>query len=70
MQKGECKLISSNLNNLHFSSLKKELAKSPVEDAIIDGEIVCLEMPRALASSINCSVAKPSASFVLSTCYG
>ena len=43
IQKGECKLISRNLNNLRFSSLKKELAKLPAEDAIIDGEIVCLD---------------------------
>ena len=39
MQNGECKLISRNLNN----SLKKELAKLPVGNAIIDGEIVCLD---------------------------
>src|SRR6516162_7818361 len=64
MQNGECKLISRNLNNLRFNSLKKELAKLPVENAIIDGEIVCLDA-RALASSINCSVAKPSPSFTL-----
>ena len=43
MQNGECKLISRNLNNLRFTSLKKGLAKLPVEDAIIDGEIVCLD---------------------------
>jgi bifunctional non-homologous end joining protein LigD len=43
IQKGECKLISRNLHNLRFSSLKKELAKLPVADAIIDGEIVCLD---------------------------
>ena len=43
MQNGECKLISRNLNNLRFNSLKKELAKLPVGNAIIDGEIVCLD---------------------------
>ena len=41
MQNGECKLISRNLNNLRFNSLKKGLAKLSVENAIIDGEIVC-----------------------------
>ena len=43
VQKGECKLISRNLNNLRFNSLKRALAKLPVENTIIDGEIVCLD---------------------------
>ena len=43
IQNGECKLISRNLNNLRFNSLKKVLAGLPVQDAIIDGEIICLD---------------------------
>jgi bifunctional non-homologous end joining protein LigD len=42
-QNGECKLISRNLRTLRFSSLANTLAKLPVENAIIDGEIVCLD---------------------------
>jgi len=40
---GECKLISRNLKNLPFQSLKSALAKLPVQSAILDGEIVCLD---------------------------
>jgi bifunctional non-homologous end joining protein LigD len=36
-------VVSRNLKQLRFDSLKKALAKLPVEDAIIDGEIVCLD---------------------------
>jgi len=43
LQNGECKLISRNQNNLRFESLKRSLAKLPVESAIMDGEIVCLD---------------------------
>lgn len=43
LQNGECKLISCNLNNLRFTSLKKSLAELPVKNAILDGEIVCLD---------------------------
>ena len=43
IQNGECKLISRNLNNLLFNSLKRALAKLPVQNAIMDGEIVCLD---------------------------
>jgi bifunctional non-homologous end joining protein LigD len=39
IQNGECKLISRNLNNLLFNSLKRALAKLPVQNAIMDGEI-------------------------------
>jgi len=39
----ECKLISRNLKNLPFQSLKSALAKLPVQSAILDGEIVCLD---------------------------
>ena len=40
---GECKILSRNLNHLRFTSLKKALAKLPVQNAILDGEIVCLD---------------------------
>ncbi len=41
---GECKLISRNLNRFKsFESLKKSLDKLPVQNAILDGEIVCLD---------------------------
>lgn len=43
IQNGECKLISRNQNALRFNSLKKILAALPVQDAIIDGEICCLD---------------------------
>lgn len=43
LQNGECKLVSRNLKNLRFESLKRALAKLPVKNAILDGEIVCLD---------------------------
>jgi bifunctional non-homologous end joining protein LigD len=43
LQNGESKLVSRNQRNLGFESLKKALAKLPVQTAILDGEIVCLD---------------------------
>jgi bifunctional non-homologous end joining protein LigD len=43
IQNGECKLISRNQNSLRFNSLRTILAKLPVKNAIIDGEIICLD---------------------------
>ena len=43
IENGECNLISRNFYNLRFESLKKALASLPVRDAIIDGEVVCLD---------------------------
>jgi bifunctional non-homologous end joining protein LigD len=41
---GECKLISRNLNRFKsFDSLRKSLNNLPVQNAILDGEIVCLD---------------------------
>ncbi|MGB9431739.1 MAG: hypothetical protein WBQ89_05820 [Candidatus Acidiferrum sp.] len=41
---GECELISRTLNRFKsFESLKKSLDKLPVQNAILDGEIVCLD---------------------------
>jgi bifunctional non-homologous end joining protein LigD len=41
---GECRLVSRNLRSLRFDSLRLTLAKFPVQNAIIDGEIVCLDL--------------------------
>ena len=43
IENGECRLVSRNLKNLKFQSLKEALAKLPVENAILDGELVCLD---------------------------
>ena len=43
LQNGECKLISRNLKNLRFESLKLALAKLAMKNAILDGEICCLD---------------------------
>jgi bifunctional non-homologous end joining protein LigD len=43
VQNSECKIVSRNRRNLGFESLKKALTKLPVQSAIIDGEIVCLD---------------------------
>jgi bifunctional non-homologous end joining protein LigD len=43
LQNGECKILSRNLNDMRFASLKEALAKLPVQNAILDGEIVCLD---------------------------
>ena len=36
-------LVSRNLRNLKFQSLANALAKLPVREAILDGEIICLD---------------------------
>lgn len=44
IENGGCKLVSRNLNQFKlFESLKKSLTKLPVQNAILDGEIVCLD---------------------------
>lgn len=40
IEDGKCKLTSRNVKNLRFNSLKAALARLPVQDAIIDGEIM------------------------------
>jgi bifunctional non-homologous end joining protein LigD len=40
---GECRLVSRNLKNLKFESLRAALTKLPVKNAILDGEIICLD---------------------------
>jgi len=43
IESGECRLVSRNLKNLRFESLKVALARLTVRNAILDGEIVCLD---------------------------
>ncbi|MGO9839899.1 MAG: hypothetical protein ACLPZF_01675 [Candidatus Acidiferrales bacterium] len=43
IQNGECKILSRNSKALRFPSLAKNLAKLAVKDAIIDGEIICID---------------------------
>ena len=43
LQNGECKLISRKKKLLRFEPLTKALAGLPVQNAIIDAEIVCLD---------------------------
>jgi bifunctional non-homologous end joining protein LigD len=43
LQSGECKLVSRNQRNLGFEALKRSLAKLPVENAIIDGEVISVD---------------------------
>jgi len=43
VENGEAKLVSRNLKSLRFESLGASLAKLPVANAILDGEIVCLD---------------------------
>ena len=43
IENGECRLVSRNLKSLRFESLRAALGKLPVKNAIIDGEIICLD---------------------------
>ena len=43
LQNAECKILSRNSNQLRFKSLRENLARLPAQDAIIDGEIACLD---------------------------
>jgi bifunctional non-homologous end joining protein LigD len=44
IEDGACKLVSRNSNQFKsFGSLRESLAKLPVKNAIIDGEVVCLD---------------------------
>jgi ATP-dependent DNA ligase len=45
LQNGACRLISRKQNQLKsFAPLNAALAKLPVQNAIIDGEVVCLDV--------------------------
>jgi bifunctional non-homologous end joining protein LigD len=44
IEAGECKLVSRNLKHFKsFDHLKKSLDKLPVQNAILDGEVVCFD---------------------------
>ena len=43
IERGECRLVSRNLKHLRFEALEKALAALLAHNAIIDGEIVCLD---------------------------
>jgi hypothetical protein len=40
---GKCELVSRNQNHFNFLFLGVALGKLPVENAILDGEVVCLD---------------------------
>jgi bifunctional non-homologous end joining protein LigD len=42
IQNRECTILSRNSNQLRFKSLRENLARLQVQDAIIDGEIICI----------------------------
>jgi len=42
-ERGECRLVSRNLKHLRFKTLEEALATLPVQNAIIDGEIICVD---------------------------
>ena len=44
IEAGECKLVSRNSNQFKsFVSLKESLGEIPIKNAILDGEVVCLD---------------------------
>jgi len=44
IENGTCRLVSRNSNQFKsFGSLRESLAKMPVQNAILDGEVVCLD---------------------------
>ena len=43
LQNGESKLVSRNQRNLGFEALRRLLAKLPVENAILDSEVICVD---------------------------
>jgi bifunctional non-homologous end joining protein LigD len=44
IEDGECKLVSRNSNQFKsFKALKESLDKLPVQNAILDGEVVCVD---------------------------
>ena len=43
LQNGECKLIPRSFRTLGFVSLAKNLARLQVQNAIIDGEVTCID---------------------------
>ena len=43
VENSKCELVSRNQNHFSFKSLKESLGKLPVQNAILDGEVVCLD---------------------------
>ena len=43
IENNKCELVSRNQNHFSFKSLKESLGKLPVQNAILDGEVVCLD---------------------------
>jgi bifunctional non-homologous end joining protein LigD len=43
IEDGKCKLVSRNQNHFNLLFLSVALGKLPVENAILDGEVVCLD---------------------------
>jgi bifunctional non-homologous end joining protein LigD len=44
IENDECRLVSRNANQFKtFGSLKESIGKPPVQNAILDGEVVCLD---------------------------
>jgi bifunctional non-homologous end joining protein LigD len=43
VEDGQSWLVSRNLKNLKFESLKKALSGLPVKSAVLDGEVICLD---------------------------
>ena len=43
IEKRECHLVSRNLNQFKFQTLQEALSTLPVKNAILDGEVVCLD---------------------------
>ena len=59
IEDGGCRLVSRNLNRFQsFLTLKKALGQMPIESAILDGEVVCLD--RRGVSQFNQLLFRPS----------
>jgi len=60
LEKGTCRLISRKQNELKsFGLLSAVLAKLPVQNAIIDGEVVCLDAKgRSVVQGIDGEIAR------------
>jgi bifunctional non-homologous end joining protein LigD len=43
VEDGRCKLVSRNQNHFNFLFLSVALGQLPVENAILDGEVICLD---------------------------
>ena len=43
IEDGKCKLVSRNQNPFNFLFLSVALGKLPIENAILDGEVVCVD---------------------------